>query len=273
MSTGSYTKIVRVSMPDFPATSGNILSSGGTTGTRHALYMASTAFPRLWHSAQFVLSTNAMVARQGHLLVGTYDSTTKTGTLYLDGTQVGTGTATADNTDPTYQLGGLAGGNFMRGTIGEVMIYNRVLSSTERASVLAYLNAKVVSPAAVLLDYPTWSGNVIAPGFDASPGGDANRNGIANLIEFALGLGSGSAVAPVTLHVLDLPGSVGVSYSRPTNRAGLVYQLLESTDMKDWTPVTDSRVAASAGIEQRRYSRTAPSAGKVFYQLRITLTP
>ena len=273
MSTGSYTKIVRVSLPDFPATSGNILSSGGTTGTRHALYMASTAFPRLWHSAQFVVSTTAMVAGQGHLLVGTYDWTTKTGTLYLDGTQVGTGTATADNTDPTYQLGGLAGGNFMRGTIGEAIIYNRVLDSTERDSVLSYLNAKNVSPSAVLLDYQTWSGNVIAPGSDANPGGDANGNGIANLIEFALGLSSGSNVAPVTLHVLDQLGSVGVSYSRPTNRAGLVYQLLESTNMKDWTPVTDSRVTVSAGIEQRRYSRAAPSTGKVFYQLRVTLAP
>lgn len=212
-----------------------------------------------------------MVAGQGHLLVGTYDSTTKTGTLYLDGTQVGTGTATADNADPTYQLGGLAGGNFMRGTIGEAMIYNRVLNSTERASVLSYLNAKTVSPAAVLLDYQTWSGNAIAPGSDASPSGDANHNGIANLIEFALGLGS--SVAPVTLHVLEEPGSVGVSYSRPTNRAGLAYQLLESTNLKDWSPVTDSRVAVSAGIEQRRYSRTAPSAGPVFYRLRVTLAP
>jgi hypothetical protein len=273
MSTGSYTKIVRVSMPDFPATSGNILSSSGTMGTRHALYMSSSAFPRLWHNSQFVVSATAMGVGQGHLLVGTYDSTTKTGTLYLDGTQVGTGTATANNTDPTYQLGGLAGGNFMRGTIGEVMIYNRVLSNTERANVLAYLNAKTVSPAAVLLGYQTWSGNVIAAGSDASPGGDANGNGIANLIEFALGLGSGSAVAPVTLQLLDQPGSVGVSYSRPTNRAGLVYQLRESTNMQDWTPVTDHRVSVSAGIEQRRYSRASPITGKVFYQLQITLTP
>lgn len=273
MSTGSYTKIVRVSMPDFPTASGNILSSGGTTGTRHALYMSGSAFPRLWHNAQFVLSSAAMVAGQGHLLVGTYDSTTKTGTLYLDGMQVGTGTATANNTDPTYQLGGLAGGNFMRGTIGEVMIYNRVLSNSERANVLAYLNTKLVSPAAVLLDYQTWSGNVIAPGVDASPGGDTNGNGIANLIEFALGLGSGPAVAPVTLQVLDQTGTVGVSYTRPTNRAGLVYQLRESTNMQDWTPVTDRRVSVSAGIEQRRYSRPSPIAGKVFYELRITLTP
>ena len=271
MSTGSYTKIVRVSMPDFPTASGNILSSGGSTGTRHALYMSGSAFPRLWHSAQFVLSSAAMVAGQGHLLVGTYDSTTKTGTLYLDGTQVGTGTATADNVDPTYQLGGLAGGNFLRGTIGEAIIYNRVLSNTERANVLASLNAKSAAPAASPpLDYNAWSGSFIAPGSDASPGGDANGNGVANLIEYALGLESGT---PVTLQVLSESGSVGVGYSRPTNRGGVGYQLLESTNMKDWTPVSDSRVSVSAGIEQRRYLRAPAPQGRISYQLRVSLLP
>ena len=271
MSTGSYTKIVRVSMPDFPTASGNILSSVATTGTRHALYMAGTAFPRLWHSAQFVLSSSAMVAGQGHLLVGTYDSTTKTGTLYLDGALVGTGTATANTTDPAYQLGGLAGANFLRGTIGEAIIYNRVLNTTERDSVLTYLNAKSAAPAAAnLLDYQTWSGNVIAPGADASPGGDANGNGVANLIEYALGLESG---APVTLQVLSESGSVGVGYSHPTNRGGLAYQLLESTNMKDWAPVADSRVTVSAGIEQRRYLRAPAPQGRIFYQLRVSLLP
>jgi hypothetical protein len=159
----------------------------------------------------------------------------------------------------------------MRGTIGEAIIYNRVLNSTERANVLAYMGAKIATPAtANPLEYAAWSGNVIASGSDASPGGDANGNGIGNLIEYALGLDPG---ATVTLHVLGEPGSVGVGYSRPTNRAGVDYQLLESTNLKDWAPVADVRVSVSSGIEQRRYSRAAPSQGPVFYQLRVTLTP
>jgi hypothetical protein len=272
MSTGSYTKVARVSLSDFSYSSGNILSSGASTGTRHALYMSGTALPRLWHGAPFAVSSTAMVAGRGHLLVGTYDATTKTGTLYLDGAQVGTGTTTANSSDPSYQLGGLSGANFMRGTIGEIMIYDRVLGSSERADVERYLTEKAVEPAAAVpLTYAIWSGANIPASAPADATGDANGNGIANLVEYALGIDPAAPGTPVTLVVSNAGGAVDVRYSRPTDRAGVSYQLLESTDMVNWTPVADLGGDAAGGVEERRYSR--PAGERLFYQLRVTMVP
>jgi hypothetical protein len=273
MSTGSYTKIVRVQLSDFALT-GNILSSSATSGTRHALYMATSPQPRLWHSAPFVTSSVSMTAGQGHLLTATYDSATKTGTLYLDGTQVGTATAASNNADPTYQLGAIAGTNFMRGAIGEAIVFNRVLGSTERAGVEAYLATKTQAPAnAPLVSYSAWSAaNLPSPGNNGAED-DANGNGIANLIEFALGIDPANSAAPKPLELTVTPGTLTVRYSRPTDRTGVSYQLMESPDLVNWTAVTEQRGSVTGGIEERVFSRAIGPLPKLFYKLRVVLAP
>lgn len=272
MSTGGYTKIVRVRLSNL-SQPGNLLSSGAPSGiVRHALFMSTSALPRLWHNANFAVSATPMVAEQSHLLTGTYDSATKTGTLYLDGQQVGSSNAGANTVDPSYQLGAIAGGNFLTGSIGEAIIYNRVLNPTERASVEAYLNAKIVPPpAAPRLDYATWSAANIAPPADASAEGDANQNGIANLIEFALGLEPATSENPLALEFDG--GTVDVRYSRPTDRTGILYELQESTNLETWSTVTDLAGDATAGREERRYQRPATVPGRYYYRLRVTLIP
>ena len=273
MSTGSYTKIVRVLLSDFALT-GNILSSSAASGTRHALFMSTSPQPRLWHGAIFVTSSASMTAGQGHLLTATYDSATKIGTLYLDGTPVGTGTATANTTDPTYQLGAINGANFMRGAIGEAIIFDRVLGSTERAAVEAYLATKTQAPAnAPLVSYSAWStANLPSPGNNGAED-DANGNDLANLIEFALGIDPAMAAAPKPLELTMNPGTLTVRYSRPTDRTGISYQLMESPDLVSWTAVADQRGSVTGGIEERSYSRVIGPLPKLFYKLRVVLAP
>lgn len=273
MSTGSYTKVVRVMLSDFTQ-SGNILSSSAASGVRHALFMSASTLPRIWHSTTFVSSSASMSVGQAHLLTATYDSVTKTGTLYLDGSQVGTGTANNNTSDPTYQLGAINGGNFMRGAIGEAIVFNRVLDSTERASVEGYLAAKIQEPAnAPLVSYSNWSAaNISSPG-NSGANDDANRNGIANLIEFALGIDPGQPGNPELLELIMNPGSVTVRYSRPTDRTGITCHLLESPDMVNWTAVTDQAGPAAGGIEERSFSRPISTTSKLFYQLRVVLVP
>jgi hypothetical protein len=276
MSTGSYTKVVRVLLSDL-SQPGNMLSSAGPSGTlRHALFMSSTAFPRLWHNSSFATSITAMVANQAHILTGTYDAVSNTGTLYLDGIQVGSGLSPSnnDNSDSTYQLGAIAASNFLRGSIGEAIIYNRVLGNTERASVETYLTNKVLPPpAAPRLGYVTWRNNNITPPADNSPQGDANSNGIPNLVEFALGLDPGAPGSPPTLEISTTPGMVDVRYTRPTDRTGVSWQLIESSDLLEWFPVTDLPGPASGGIEERFFKRPLNPNEQVFYALRVTLVP
>jgi hypothetical protein len=269
MSTGSYTKIVRVLMDDFILPSGNILSSGASSGTRHALYMAGSTQPRIWHSAPFVTSSGSMLAGRGHVIVATYDGTTKAGKIYLDGILTGSGTATANTSDASFQLGAIGGGNFMKGAIGEAIIYNRVLTDPERTSVEGYLVNKISAPAdAALLDYNTWSATTISPPADATPNGDANGNGIRNAVEFALKLDPGN------LKPLDVqagPSTINVRYFKPTDRTGVGYQLLESFDLQNWNPVTDLPADVSGGFEERFYSRSLAPQKKSFYKLRVTV--
>ncbi|MEY3896359.1 MAG: hypothetical protein RLZZ214_1879 [Verrucomicrobiota bacterium] len=274
MSTGSYTKIVRVSMPDFTSPSGHIVSSSATTGTRHALFMNATPKPRMWHNAGsgFVISNTDMLANTGYIISATYDSTNKTGALYLNGTPVGTGTAIANTTDATYQLGSLASltTTTMRGSIGEVLIYNRVLDSTERGSVETYLQNKSLPPANTpLTDYFAWSSVNIPLGEDASATGDFNHNGVANLIEFALDLNPTQSGYPPILRLTATPGQVEVSYSRPTNRTSVNYEMLESTDMQIWTPIPDVGGNVTAGFQERSCTRSLSPEQRAFYKLRV----
>ena len=269
MSTGSYTKVVRVLMDDFTFPNGNILSSGATSGVRHAIYMAGTTQPRIWHGSPFVTSSASILAGRGHVIVATYDGSAKLGKIYLDGVLTGSGTTSSNTADVSFQLGAIGGGSFMKGAIGEAIIYNRVLTDPERTSVESYLANKISVPAdAALLDYNTWSATTIFPPADATPNGDANGNGIRNVMEFALKLAPGNLK---TLDVQTRPSAVDVRYFKPNDRTGVSYQLIESFDLQNWNPVTDLPAAVSGGFEERFYSRSLAPQKKAFYKLRVTV--
>ncbi|MES2924644.1 MAG: sialate O-acetylesterase [Verrucomicrobiota bacterium] len=275
MSTGSYTKVVRVSMPDFSSHNGNIVSANGTTGTRHALFTSGTASPRIWHNATFVTSSGTMSPNQGHVIVATYNGSTRSGVIYLDGVQTGTGTAAANNTDTGYQLGAIAGSNMMPGIIGEVIIFNKVLTTQERQNVEAYLAAKIVAPPnAALTSYSTWSATNIPSGSDAAVNGDANKNGIPNAAEFALGLDP--MASGITPRVLDLEltdNRIDVVYPRSTDRS-VQCQLFESFNLQDWQPVVETAGPTTMGIEERRFSRPIdPAIPAAFYKLQLIVPP
>lgn len=267
ISTGSYTKIVRVSL-DNSAQLGNILSSGSDPGAGHALFMNNQTTPRLWHGGiSFAVSNTPMVAYREHILVATYDATNLTGILYLDGVQVGTGTA-ANHVNASYQLGAIAGGSFLRGTIGEVLVYDRVITGAERLAVENYLLTKSVNPPATpLLDYSSWSALNIPLGEDASVTGDFNGNGIQNGMEFALGSPPAAASVPYPLSLQTDSANVVVGFSRPTDRTGVSYQLMESFNLETWAPVDDLPGPVSKGKEQRSFTRPRGDSLKSFYRL------
>ena len=215
-----------------------------------------------------------MVVNTEYTLAATYDASTNAGLVYLNGIHIGSGTATLDANDVSYQLGGLGGvtTTTMRGSLGEVLIYNRVLTTTQRGNVETYLQNKSIAPANTpLTTYSIWTTSNIPMGQDSSATGDFNNNGITNLVEFALGLDPTKFSYPPLLSLTTSPGQVIVSYLRPTNRTAVTYELLESTNMQTWTPITDVFGNVANGIESRSSTRPLSPTQNTFYRLRVSI--
>ena len=134
MPTGSYTKVVVCRIDDTSFTN-NVVSSV----SHHALYFGGTKKARLFHSGDFTKSFREIETGKPVTLVGTFDANTLEGRLYQDGQMVGVGTAASANWDTSILLGSFAYGNFMKGAIAEVMVYDHVLSGPEWADLDAYL--------------------------------------------------------------------------------------------------------------------------------------
>lgn len=92
----------------------------------------------------------ADITAAAHCFMSIADNTGHTSTNYFDGTQNGqnTGLAAFSAVTMTPQLGRSAtnGTNWWDGPVGEVIIYNAALTSTQRANVSAYLRGKWGTP-------------------------------------------------------------------------------------------------------------------------------
>ncbi len=80
-----------------------------------------------------------------HDFVGVFNGASSL--IYLDGTQVGSGSANTSNLNGTVAVGAYsAPSNYWKGEIAEILWYNTVLSTGNRQAVEAYLKAKWGTP-------------------------------------------------------------------------------------------------------------------------------
>ena len=149
MPTGSYTKVIAFSVEDF-AFNNNVLA--GATG--HSVFLEQTNLPRVWHatSNSFVTSTAGVIADEPILLIATYDSSTNLGSLYLGGVLVGTGNG-VPNADTSLDVGAFNGLQGLRGSIAEVLVYDRVLNGAERFATQAYLENLYTSASVPVVEF------------------------------------------------------------------------------------------------------------------------
>ena len=143
-NTTDYTKIAVVYQTS-TSNSGNVISSkGNDSGTNyaHAFYFGSSTAIRLWHSSQFVSSANDLALNTLGIVSGTYINSSGLGSLYVNGTASGTGTATNRNIVRDIQIGAIVDSSFFIGEICEVLVFSRVLSATELKQVHTYLGQK-----------------------------------------------------------------------------------------------------------------------------------
>ena len=142
MPTGDYTKVAVVVLDNY-GSGNNVLSGAG----EHAIFYQQSDRARMYHSGTFVTSSLPTPLGEPTILVGTYDASIGQGRLYQNGALVGTGTA-SPHSNPTIQVGAYAGGSHLRGSIPELLVYDRVLTDLEREWIEGMLEERYRSAAA-----------------------------------------------------------------------------------------------------------------------------
>jgi hypothetical protein len=114
-----------------------------------------------------------------------------------------------------------------------------------------------------------------------SPLGDANSNGVANLVEFAVG---GFTLSPLNLQITNVPWNQTALLTLNRNSAarGATLIVESTTDMLQWTPLATSfngtpfagaaTISEGAGIVRGVAIATPLPEVATFYRLRV-LTP
>ncbi len=98
---------------------------------------------------------------------------------------------------------------------------------------------------------------------------DLDKDGLTNLVEYALGRQPGSAESTPSLD-LDVSGStLTVQFSHPSDRAGVQYILQESGDVLTWRSVNDLEQNVDGTNTTQSIQRELAGAPTVFYRLQI----
>lgn len=132
----AYTKII-VSQRNTNAQN-NTLSH--VTGGFEALYGNALDTVRIFHGGAHI-STTSLNVNQPYIITATSDSSGNVA-LFIDGNSEGTASLTMPSGVLPYEVGSHSGVNRFDGFIGEIILYNRVLSPEERTSIESYLSNK-----------------------------------------------------------------------------------------------------------------------------------
>jgi hypothetical protein len=115
--------------------------------------------------------------------------------------------------------------------------------------------------------YEDWIDSKLPAGGDADSGMDPDRDGLANLIEYALGSDPAAYTGNPLLEVAGRRGPVVIKRQRAL--PGVVLTIEYSLDLKDWEEVSGEVIAVDADFEGVRISPAEPSRGKGFYRFRV----
>jgi len=122
-----------------------------------------------------------------------------------------------------------------------------------------------------LLHFGT-SGNV----GQAADNAVVSSDGMPNFVKYALGLDPRVAVNHVTTgfvpgrpRVEVTPGAVSLVYLRPIDRVDVRYEVLASTDLKNWTAIADESEGTGDGFDRRRATLRVENARSQFLKLNV----
>ncbi|MBI2514188.1 MAG: hypothetical protein HYV96_19625 [Opitutae bacterium] len=104
------------------------------------------------------------------------------------------------------------------------------------------------------------------------PNADYDRDGLPNLVEYALGLDPKVASPSGAPTIALASGNWTLTYQRPADRADVTYAVQMSTNLASWSAsgVTHTLVSTSNGVETWRATYPAASAPNCFLRLMVT---
>jgi hypothetical protein len=165
------------------------------------------------------------------------------------------------------------GWNPWLGQIDDLRIYRRALSPSEISAL--YHAPDTESFGEWLVEQHTASELMTAT--NVAPDGDANRNGVPNLLEFAVGDPSGSELQ---ISFSGAPGSVvaQITFTRNTAARGGTLILESSVDLAAWSPLATSvnggvpvgpaTIVDGSGTIRQTVVRVPVSSTGTFFRLR-----
>lgn len=233
-------------------------------------------------SAQ-IATAPALNDGQWHLLtmVNYNDAGTwRTRVYYDNGTQF-----TEFNTGPGSTTPGLLrigdttlGGNPWNGQLDDLRIYRRALSQSEVATLYHTPDAE---------SYDDWWYATLTPEQQANPllnglAHDANGNGVANLMEFALG---SDELEPLTLELIGPPENRTAQLTLTRNSLARGHTLIVecTSDFVNWVPLATSingtaptgsaTINESTGIIRTMEVLSPVGTQPTFYRVRVTMLP
>lgn len=143
-------------------------------------------------------------------------------------------------------------------------------SALERINVFAYGNdatnwtAANASPGTpeTLASFAGWAENASLPPDLAGPADDADGDGVANLIEYALGTPPMGGANPPFLNITPENGGAATVIQLPALRDDLIYAMETSPDLSagSWAPATNASLLPSDGGWEVRASATGSRA-------------
>lgn len=137
-------------------------------------------------------------------------------------------------------------------------------------------------------DFINWTATVPSPGaitagqrfadwasvHDVSDqNGDPDGDGLATLLEYALGTDPRTPSTANPLTTTALGGQTVISYTVPTAVPDVDFVLLRTSDLQSWTPVDAAPISMADGMQTRAYTLDLEMPGRAFFRLSVSLKP
>ena len=269
MPTGSYTKVVQYKRVVNAGNASLVSSSTGGTGG-HWFFHANGDLTALAHGSPFIVSNHPVAIGETSIGIATYDANTNIGQLFADGEEAGTGTSGSDNSSTSIQIGAYTGQAFFNGLIGQILIYDRVLSPEEIATLGNYFVGDFRPP------YERWQSE--------TPGGlgvDEDGDGLSAPLEYALGTDpiTPDGGTPFSIEISMDDESAVLAFLRPLNFSHVSYEIVLSQDLIHWQPAEVAHIGAEPSATDLGKESVSelidlsglPTKDAVFFKLKVTI--